>query len=97
MGACCVAGAMHGRLPMTLVRMPYMMYGTRLAGGVGGRTAVIIQPAPHSEIIPIIALAYGLTARERKISQLCLRGLVTSIRGTSRLERVPPRTAGSGG
>jgi DNA-binding CsgD family transcriptional regulator len=53
------------------------MYGTRLAGGVGGRTAVIIQPARHSEIIPIIALAYGLTARERQISQLCLQGLAT--------------------
>jgi DNA-binding CsgD family transcriptional regulator len=53
------------------------MYGTRLTGGVGGRTAVIIQPAPHGEIIPIIALAYGLTARERQISQLCLQGRAT--------------------
>jgi len=54
-----------------------LMYGTRLAGGDEGRTAVIIQPAPHVEILPIIELAYGLTARERQISQLCLRGLAT--------------------
>jgi DNA-binding CsgD family transcriptional regulator len=54
-----------------------LMYGTRLAGGQDGRTAVIIQPAPHVEILPIIELAYGLTARERQISQLCLRGLAT--------------------
>jgi len=54
-----------------------LMYGTRLTGGVQGRTAVIIQPAPHSEIVPIIALVYGLTAREREISQLCLQGLAT--------------------
>src|SRR6185503_16362841 len=55
----------------------FLIYGTRLAGGVEGRTAVIIQPAPHSEIVPIIELAYGLTAREREISQLCLQGLAT--------------------
>jgi len=54
-----------------------LMYGTRLAGGAPGRTAVIIQPAPHGEIVPIIELAYGLTARERQISQLCLQGLAT--------------------
>jgi DNA-binding NarL/FixJ family response regulator len=53
------------------------MYGTRLAGGQDGRTAVIIQPAPHLEILPILELAYGLTARERQVSQLCLRGLAT--------------------
>jgi DNA-binding CsgD family transcriptional regulator len=53
------------------------IYGTRLSGGAPGRTAVIIQPAPHSEIVPIIELAYGLTARERQISQLCLQGLAT--------------------
>ena len=53
------------------------MYGTRLTGGAEGHTAVIIQPAAHSEIIPIIELVYGLTARERQISQLCLQGLAT--------------------
>lgn len=54
-----------------------LMYGTRLAGGQDGRTAVIIQPAPHTEILPIIELAYGFTARERQVSQLCLRGSAT--------------------
>lgn len=54
-----------------------LMYGTRLSGGEEGRTAVIIQPAPHVEVLPILELAYGLTKRERQISQLCLRGLVT--------------------
>lgn len=54
-----------------------LMYGTPLAGGTPGRTAVIIQPAPRSEIVPIIGLAYSLTAREREVSELCLRGLPT--------------------
>jgi len=54
-----------------------LMYGTRLAGGVAGRTAVIIQPAPRGEIIPIITLAYGLTTREQEVSQLCIQGLPT--------------------
>jgi DNA-binding CsgD family transcriptional regulator len=54
-----------------------LMYGTRLAGGEAGRTAVIIQPAPRSEVVPIIALAYGLTNREQEITQLCIQGLST--------------------
>lgn len=54
-----------------------LVYGTNLYGGEGGRTAVIIQPAPRSEITPIIALAYGLTAREREVVQLCMQGLAT--------------------
>ncbi len=68
--------AARGRIRTTTGRW-LLMYGTRLAGGQEGRTAVIIQPAPHVEILPIIELAYGLTARERQISQLCLRGLAT--------------------
>jgi DNA-binding NarL/FixJ family response regulator len=53
------------------------MYGTRLAGGEAGRIAVIIQPAPRSEVFPIIAMAYGLTNREQQISRLCMQGLAT--------------------
>lgn len=68
--------AARGRI-RTVTGRWLLMYGTRLSGGQDGRTAVIIQPAPHSEILPIIELAYGLSARERQISQLCLRGLPT--------------------
>jgi DNA-binding CsgD family transcriptional regulator len=59
-----------------------LLYGTRLAGGEQGRTAVIIQPALRNEIVPIIALAYGLTARERDVSRLCIQGLPTKAMAT---------------
>ena len=54
-----------------------LLYGTPLAGGVDNRIAVIIQPAPASEIAPLVALAYGLTDRECKVTQLCMQGQST--------------------
>jgi len=41
-----------------------LLYGTQLTGGAENRVAVIVQPAPASEIAPLVALAYGLTDRE---------------------------------
>jgi DNA-binding CsgD family transcriptional regulator len=52
-----------------------LLYGTQLSGASAGRTAVIIQPAPASEVAPLVALAYGLTQRERQVTHLCIQGL----------------------
>lgn len=54
-----------------------LLYGTQLSGGVGGRTAVIIQPTARSEVAPLVALAYGLSERERQVMQLCMQGRST--------------------
>jgi DNA-binding CsgD family transcriptional regulator len=54
-----------------------LLYGTPLSGGPDGRTAVIIQPATAAEVAPLVALAYGLSERERQVTQLCMQGLPT--------------------
>jgi len=51
-----------------------LLYGTRLSGGGGGRTAVIIQSAAPNEVAPLVALAYGLSDRECQVTRLCLQG-----------------------
>ncbi|TMQ90508.1 helix-turn-helix transcriptional regulator [Actinomadura soli] len=45
--------------------------------GRPGPTAVVVQPAAGSDMAPIIADAYGLSARELEITQLVARGLST--------------------
>jgi DNA-binding CsgD family transcriptional regulator len=55
-----------------------LLYGTRLSGATGGRTAVIVQPAATHEVAPLVALAYGLSERERQITRLCMKGNSTS-------------------
>jgi DNA-binding CsgD family transcriptional regulator len=54
-----------------------LLYGTQLSGGSDGRTAVIIQPAAPNEVAPLVALAYGLSARERQVTRLCMQGCST--------------------
>lgn len=54
-----------------------LLYGTRLSGGVEGRTAVIIQPAASSDVAPLVALAYGLSDRECQVARLCMQGRST--------------------
>ena len=54
-----------------------LLYGTRLTGGATDRTSVVIQPATSNEVAPIVALAYGLTPRERDVTQLCMAGRST--------------------
>jgi len=61
-----------------------LLYGTQLSGGADGRTAVIIQPAAPSEVVPLIALAYGLSDRERQVTGLCIKG-----RSTKEIARAP--------
>jgi DNA-binding CsgD family transcriptional regulator len=54
-----------------------LLYGTRLSGDTGGRTAVIIHPATPQDIAPVIALSYGLTERECHVAMQCIQGRVT--------------------
>jgi DNA-binding CsgD family transcriptional regulator len=54
-----------------------LLHGARLLGGAEGRTAVIIEPAPATELAPLIVRAYGLTEREREVAQSALHGLAT--------------------
>lgn len=53
------------------------LYGTRLSGSVGDRTAVVIQPAQTSEVAPLVALVYGLTEREGEVTRYCMQGCST--------------------
>jgi DNA-binding CsgD family transcriptional regulator len=54
-----------------------LLHGTQLSGGAEARTAVIIQPAPSPEIASLIVQAYGLSERERQVTELCAQGLST--------------------
>jgi DNA-binding CsgD family transcriptional regulator len=54
-----------------------VLHGSVLAGG-DGRAAVILEPARPPEIAPLIVGAYGLTERERDITQLVMHGLPTA-------------------
>jgi DNA-binding CsgD family transcriptional regulator len=67
-----------------------LLYGTQLSGGADGRTAVIIQPAAPSEVVPLVALAYGLSERERQVTRLCMQG--RSTKQIAQALRVSPYT-----
>jgi len=67
-----------------------LLYGTQLSGGADGRTAVIIQPAAPSEVVPLVALAYGLSERERQVTGLCIKG--RSTKEIARALHVSPYT-----
>jgi DNA-binding CsgD family transcriptional regulator len=54
-----------------------VLHGTRLED-TDGATAIIVEPAHQAEIASLIVAAYGLSAREREITQLALLGLSTS-------------------
>ena len=50
----------------------------RLDGAVAGQIAVTIEPARPVEVVPLLAAAYGLTAREAHLVELVLDGLSTA-------------------
>lgn len=54
-----------------------VLHGTLLHRGSEGRVAVIVEPAPSSEVAPLMLRAYGLTEREREVAGHVLRGLAT--------------------
>jgi hypothetical protein len=52
--------------------------GSTLGAGPAGRAAVILEEARAPELMPLIADAYGLSARERSVTQLVAQGLPTT-------------------
>jgi DNA-binding CsgD family transcriptional regulator len=71
------------RLPLTRVRTAsgrwLVIHASRLSGpGTAGQTAVVLEPAPASEVAPLLLDAYGLTPREREVAQFVLRGMPTA-------------------
>lgn len=59
-----------------------VLHGSLLAGEER-RSAVIVEPARPPEIAPIIVGAYGLSERERDVTQLVLQGLSTNEIGST--------------
>jgi DNA-binding CsgD family transcriptional regulator len=55
-----------------------VIHGSVMGDPEDGRTAVILEPARSPEIAPLIVAAYGLTAREREVTQLVLHGFSTA-------------------
>jgi DNA-binding CsgD family transcriptional regulator len=53
------------------------LYATWLPGEGDPSVAVIIQPATAGEIAPLVMRAYGLTARERALTEAVCQGLST--------------------
>ena len=54
-----------------------LVRGTTLGEESDAQTAVILEPARAHELAPLIADAYGLTYRERAVTQLVAQGLQT--------------------
>jgi DNA-binding CsgD family transcriptional regulator len=46
--------------------------------GVEGAIAVVLEPPPAPQLMPLLARAHGLTAREADVVRLLIRGLSTS-------------------
>ncbi len=52
--------------------------GSLLGDGPEARVAVLLEPARPPELAPLIADAYGLTHRERRVTELVAQGFSTS-------------------
>ena len=52
-----------------------LVRGSALRNGTHARTAVTLEPAQAPELAALIADAYGLTARERHMTELVAQGL----------------------
>jgi DNA-binding CsgD family transcriptional regulator len=55
-----------------------LVRGSVLGDGPDARTAVILEPARSPDLAPLIAAAYGLTDRERLVTQLVAQGQSTA-------------------
>jgi DNA-binding CsgD family transcriptional regulator len=70
-------GAARARVPTPSGRW-LLVRGSVLGDGPDARTAVIFEPAPSPELAPLIAAAYGLTDRERLVTELVAQGQSTA-------------------
>lgn len=77
-----LGGRVDGPPALARVRTPagrwVLLHGSLLGDGPDARTAVLVQRARAAELAPLIADAYGLTGRERRITELVARGLSTA-------------------
>ena len=55
-----------------------LVHGSVLGEGPDARTAVMLEPARPTELAPLVADAYGLTDRERAVTELVARGHATA-------------------
>jgi DNA-binding NarL/FixJ family response regulator len=55
-----------------------LVRGSVLANGTHSRTAVTLRPAQAPELAELIADAHGLTARERRVTELVAQGLTSA-------------------
>jgi DNA-binding CsgD family transcriptional regulator len=56
-----------------------LVRASTLGEDAGAQTAVVIEPAGPHDLAPLIADAYGLTARERTVTQLVAQGRPTNF------------------
>jgi DNA-binding CsgD family transcriptional regulator len=52
--------------------------GSLVGDGPDSRVAIMLEPARGAELAPLIADAYGLTRRERLVTELVARGFSTN-------------------
>ena len=55
-----------------------LIRGSRLGEGADSRIGIHIEPARAADLAPMIVAAYGLTDRERTVTELVARGLPTN-------------------
>jgi DNA-binding CsgD family transcriptional regulator len=55
-----------------------VLQASAASGPEPGRVAIILQGATPSSLTPLIAAAYGLTKRERELTELVLQGFATA-------------------
>jgi DNA-binding CsgD family transcriptional regulator len=76
-----VGPAHDGRIARARVRAEsgrwLVVRASALGDEPGAQVAVMIEPARPHELAPLVADAYGLTEREREVTQLVARGLPT--------------------
>jgi DNA-binding CsgD family transcriptional regulator len=81
-----------GPLPSSTVKTPagtwLVLHGGLLGRAASGQVAVFIQRAHPTLVAPLLLRAYGLTAREREVAQLTLRG-ATAMQAAQRLAISP--------
>lgn len=71
------SGGARARVP-TSAGIWLVVHGSVIGNPADGRTSIILEPARAPQIAPIIAAAYGLSPRERELTQLVLHGLSTA-------------------
>lgn len=51
-----------------------LLHGSALKGGAAGQVVVVLEPARQTHLADVLVRAYGLTPRERQVTELVLQG-----------------------